>query len=372
MAECVWVWPTFGLWRTLRGGGGECSLARSRSLNLIDVTALKSRDRRSYQRSNVGASRGHSQWRVQLGVRADFYGHCAFYPALVSALQDNQVLVGPMEEDGLRAVVTGPARHAGVKVDAERVDLVVDEACGHVGALSLVSHALLETWRRRTGASLTVAAFRATGGLRGAISQTAERVYGELDPAEQDVAKGVFLRLTMPGDGTEDTRRRVPRAELEASQQGRRTAKVLDTLIAARLVVAEENSVTIAHEALIRGWPRLRAWLEDDRERLHAHRRLAEAAAEWDQQGCDEAFLYRGTRLSRWQGHPADALNDLERDFLDAGNRREVAESAGRRRRTRLALTVLVATTVVVSVLAGVAVLQSGQAREQRDVALSR
>ncbi|WP_328814360.1 nSTAND1 domain-containing NTPase [Nonomuraea cypriaca] len=328
-------------------------------------------ERRGFVAALMAAAR-EPRVHVVLGVRADFYGHCALYPALVSALQDNQVLIGAMEEDDLCAVVTGPARHAGVKVDAELVDLIVDEARGQVGALSLVSHALLETWRRRTGASLTVAAFRATGGLRGAVSQTAERVYGELGPAEQDVAKGVFLRLTMPGDGTEDTRRRASRAELQASPQGRRTAKVLDTLIAARLVVAEENTVTIAHEALIRGWPRLRTWLEEDRERLHAHRRLAEAATEWDQHGRDQAFLYRGTRLANWHDHPAEALNDLERDFLDAGHRREAAESAGRRRRTRLTLTVLVATTVVVSALAGVAVLQGRQAREQRDVALSR
>ncbi|MFB4271475.1 hypothetical protein [Nonomuraea sp. GTA35] len=329
------------------------------------------RERGGFVAALLAAAR-EPQVRVVLGVRADFYGHCARYPALVSALQDNQVLIGPMEEDELRAAISGPARQAGVKADAELVDLVVDEARGQTGALSLVSHALLETWRHRTGASLTTAAFRSAGGLRGAVSQTAERVHDELDAAEQDIAKGVFLRLTMPGDGTEDTRRRASRAELEASRQGRRTAKVLDTLIAARLVVAEENTVTIAHEALIRGWPRLRGWLEEDRERLHAHRRLAEAATDWDQHGRDEAFLYRGKRLSHWHDHPAEALNNLERDFLDAGHRREAAESAGRRRRARLALTVLVATTVVVSVLAAVAVFQAGEAREQRDVALSR
>lgn len=310
--------------------------------------------------------------RVVLGVRADFYGHCAHHEELVAALQDNQVLIGPMEDDDLRAVIVGPARHAGVKVEPELVDLIVDEARGQVGALSLVSHALLETWRHRTGASLTTAAFRSAGGLKGAVSQTAERVHGELGPVEQEIARNVFLRLTTPGDGTEDTRRRASRAELEASPQGRRTSRVLDTLIAARLVVAEEHTVTIAHEALIRGWPRLRGWLEEDRERLHAHRRLAEAAAEWDRHGRDEAFLYRGRRLSDWQDQREDALNDLERDFLDAGRRRERAESDGRRRRTRLAWTVLAATTAVVSVLGAIALIEGRQAREQRDVALSR
>ncbi len=293
--------------QTLSGGADETHLVIV--VDQFEETFTLCRDeheRRGFVAALLAAAR-EPRVRVVLGVRADFYGHCAHYPALVSALQDNQVLIGTMDDDDLRAVVTGPARHAGVKVDPELVDLVVDGASGQVGALSLVSHALLETWRRRRGESLTVAAFRATGDLRGAISQTAERVYGELDPDEQDVAKGVFLRLTMPGDGTEDTRRRAPRAELEASHHGRRTAKVLDTLIAARLVVAEENTVTIAHEALIRGWPRLRTWPEEDRERLHAHRRLAEAAAEWDRHDRDEAFLYRGTRLSNGHEHPARA-----------------------------------------------------------------
>ncbi|MEV4568575.1 hypothetical protein AB0K12_32810 [Nonomuraea sp. NPDC049419] len=329
------------------------------------------KQRRYYIAALLSAAR-EPRVRVVLGVRADFYGHCAQHEELVAALQENQVLIGPMEDDDMRAVITGPARQAGVKVDPELVDLVVDEAHGQVGALSLVSHALLETWRHRAGASLTVAAFLATGGLRGAISQTAEHVYGELDPAGQDIARDVFLRLTRPGEGTRDTRRRASRAELEAGRPGRRTSEVLDRLIEARLVVAEENTVTVAHEALIDGWPRLRTWLEEDRERLNGLRRLAEAAVEWEQHGRDETFLYHGTRLATWLDRPADTLSDLERAFLDAGRRREAARSAVRRRRTRLAWTALAATTVVVSVLAGVAVLQGRQAREQRDVALSR
>ncbi|MEU4539838.1 hypothetical protein AB0G15_33825 [Streptosporangium sp. NPDC023825] len=310
--------------------------------------------------------------RLVLSVRADFYAHCAFYPALVAALQDNQILVGPMEEDDLRCAVTRPAQQMGLKVQPELVELVVDEARQEPGALSLVSHALLETWRSQRGASLTVAAYRAAGGVRGAVAQTAERVYGGLGEAEREVARRLFLRLTVPGDGTEDSRRRASRAEMTGGPDSDRAAHVLDTLIAARLITAEEDSVTIAHEALIRGWPRLRSWLEEDRELLWAHLRLTGAAAEWDEHDRDEAFLYRGARLRRWDGQRRDGLNDLEHTFLQASRHREVAEREGRRRRVRTVLAALVSVTVVVSVLAGVAVKQAREAQDQRDVALSR
>ncbi|MER5645884.1 hypothetical protein [Streptosporangium sp. NPDC002524] len=313
----------------------------------------------------------HARTHVVLGIRADFYTRCADYPELVAALQDRQLLIGPMEEDDLRSVVTGPAGRMEMKAEPELVELVVDEARGQVGALSLVSHALLETWRRRRGSSLTVAGYRAAGGVRRAIAQSAERVYGGLDADERETARRMFLRMIVPGDGTEDCRRRAPRAELAGEGDGS-AAGVLDTLITARLVTADEDSVTIAHEALIRGWPRLRSWLEEDRELLQAHRRLTEAAAEWDQHHRDQTFLYLGVRLARWDDIPADGLNDLERAFLDAGRRRRASRTASRRRRARVLLAGLVSVIVVVSGLAGVAAVQADQAQEQRDVALSR
>ncbi|MGW5158050.1 nSTAND1 domain-containing NTPase [Nonomuraea wenchangensis] len=319
---------------------------------------------------------------VVAGMRADFYARCAELPGLASVLQDNQLIVGPMEEEDLRRVVTGPAGRAGLTVDAELVELVVNEAQGQPGALSLVSHALLETWRRRTGPALTVAAYLAAGGVRGAIAQTAEHVYGELDAQGREIVRQMFLRLTVPGDGTEDTRRRAPRDELldgAGALPGRRggpdgdaVAAVLDKVIAARLVIVDESCVTIAHEALIRGWPRLRSWLEEDREALRAHRRLTEAVAEWEEHGRDDAFLFSGSRLAVWEGDRTDRLNSLEREFLEASGRREAAVRRAGRRRVRLALTGLTAAVVAMTVLACLAVGQAHEATEQRDIALSR
>jgi hypothetical protein len=147
---------------------------------------------------------------------------------------------------------------------------------------------------------LTLIGYLQAGGVQGAIAKTAETVYHEaLSPEQQALARNIFLRLTELGEGTEDTRRRVAIAELTPRrEQLQDVDEVLRTLADARLVVIGEGTVEVAHEALIRHWPTLRAWLDEDREGRLVHRRLTEAAQEWDATGRDPALLYRGTRLA--------------------------------------------------------------------------
>ncbi|MFC3500163.1 helix-turn-helix domain-containing protein [Micromonospora krabiensis] len=310
--------------------------------------------------------------RVVLGVRADFYGQCAAYPALVAALHDHQVLVGPMDDDDLRRTITGPAERAGLLVDPALVEVAVAEAGGQVGALPLLSHALLETWRLRQDKRLTLARYREAGGVNGAIARTAERVYAQLSEGQRRQTREIFLRLTALGDGTEDTRRRAPLAELVGGADPTAGAEALARLTAARLVTADEHGFTVAHEALIQEWPRLRRWLTEDRELLRAHRRLTEAAAEWDRHDRADGFLYRGVQLALWEARQAMDLNDLERVFLAASRARDARERRAGRRRTTVALAALAATVVVVSVLAAVALVQADRAGAERDLAVSR
>jgi WD40 repeat protein len=294
--------------------------------------------------------------RVLLGLRADFYATCARFPALVSALAGQTVLIGPLTEDELRQAVTGPAALAGLTVERALVTQLVADAHGRPGALPLLSHALLETWRHRQGSMLTLAGYEAAGGVRGAIAATAERVYGQLDPDRQRVVRQVLLRLTALGEGTEDTRRLVPRAELDLPGAD----SVIDELVAARLLVVRDDVVEIAHEALIAAWPRLRDWLTGDREGLRTHRMLTEAASAWLALARDDGALYRGARLAlarEWSedGGRLAELTPAERDFLAASLAAERAERAAvaRRTRQRRAVTVVLAALLAVAVGAG-------------------
>jgi WD40 repeat protein len=314
--------------------------------------------------------------RVALGVRADFYADCARSPRLAAALTGTTVPVGPLGDQALRQAVVGPARLAGLTVERALVVRVLADAAGQPGALPLVSHALLETWRQRQGPILTVAGYEAAGGVSGAIARTAERVHHQLDARQRLAARQVLVRLTTLGEGSEDTRRRVDRAELDFQHAD----VVVDRLAQARLLVVDDQTVEIAHEALIGAWPRLRGWLTEDREALRIHRQLTEAAAVWESLDRDRGSLYRGARLAlarelAERDGAGTVLTASERSFLHAGTAAELAEHAAARRSGRLlrALTAALAALLVLAAgAAAVAAHQRRNAVDQRQQALSR
>ncbi|MFJ8106489.1 hypothetical protein [Streptomyces sp. NPDC096132] len=316
-----------------------------------------------------------SRTRVVLGVRADFYGHCVQHPRLVEAMRDAQLAVGPMSSQELREAITRPARLAGCTVTGPLLAAVVADATGQPGALPLVSHAMVETWRRRSGSRLTLDGYLAAGGIQHALAQSAETAYRALSPVQRNLARSLFLRLTALGDGTEDTRRRITPDELDPCPD---TALVLESLARQRLVTLDENCVEITHEAIIRCWPRLRGWLTEDRDRLLLHRQLTDAAAGWEAQGRDPHAVWRGARLAAALDLAAADIGRLttrERSFLDASRDAQAGELAAVRRRTvRLRqlvtlLTVLVVTAATAGVLA---VGSRNSAVQQRNVALAR
>jgi len=309
---------------------------------------------------------------VVLGIRADFYARCGEYPELVDVVQDRQLLVGPMTPGELREAITSPAARAGLALEPGLVEMVLADLGEEPGSLPLLSHALFATWQCRQGDTLEVEGYRGVGRIRQAIGQTASAVYARLEPVEQGIAKDVFLRLTALGEGTEDTRRRARRAEVLDGRDAIAVEGVLDRLAEARLVILDEDSVQVAHEALIREWPMLQGWLAEDREGLRIHRRLTEAAGEWEALGRDPGALYRGVRLAgarEWAEGREARLNTLERAFLAASDdqEREEREAAQRRNRRRLrrvqALAGVLAVLLVLTGMFGVVTVQ----RQRRD-----
>ena len=303
---------------------------------------------------------------VVLTMRADFLGKCATHPALAAALSDHQALVGPMTEDELRRSIERPARRVGCEVEAGLVDVLIQDVQGQSGALPLMQYALLELWQRRDGRRLTLEAYRAIGGLRGALERRANEVLGQFSEGERELCRRIFLRLTQPGEGTEDTKRRASYRELAAvGAEAESVQAVLGRLADARLITTEgderrpgEGSVDVAHEALIRGWPELRKWIDADRSGLRTQRRLTEAAREWESNGRDASFLYGGARLAvanEWAETHRAELHGLEAEFLSAsveaeGKHKadEVAKAKARMalERWRLRLTVALAATL--------------------------
>ena len=313
------------------------------------------------------------QGPVAIGVRADMYGKLAAHPELARAVAANQVLLAAMSDPELKRAVTAPAWLAGLRLEPGLVELALRDVAGEPGALALLSHALRATWERRDGRTLTVGGYRETGGVASAIAQTADGVLAAVSPDERHLTRSVFLRLTELGDGVAEGRRRVNIDELvPAGVSPELVQALLERLAEARLVTLGDGTAEVAHEVLIREWPTLRGWLDEDRDGVRLHRNLGAAARLWDTGGREASDLYRGARLdaaAEWaELHRAD-LNATECDFIDTS-----LEEADRERHAQLRVNhrlrgLLVAAfgLVLVAVLAGViALIQRSNAQAQR------
>ncbi|MFC8348619.1 hypothetical protein [Streptomyces sp. NPDC057280] len=315
-----------------------------------------------------------SRLRVLIAVRADFYPRCGEHRGLADTLSGAGLLVGPMTAQELREAVVKPAQEVGLLVERELTARIVEEVLDEPGGLPMLSHALLETWRRRKGRVLTLTAYQAAGGVRGAIAASAEEAYGQLTEEQADAARRLLLRMVEPGQGTPDTRRPLIRAECR-EWACPHVPVVVERLARARLLTVDEETVQLAHEALITSWPRLRGWIEENRERLRHHRRLTEAARVWLEHDRDSGALYRGTRLDRvaelFPDHEHDRfLTAPECEFLTAAlaaretERRAAARAA---RRARAAVGVLSA-VLAVALITGLAAWRQGRDNERHRV----
>ncbi|MEU0518902.1 caspase family protein [Streptosporangium sp. NPDC006007] len=340
---------------------------------------------------------------VVIGMRADFFGHCSTYLELVPALE-HAVVVGPMTFAQLRQAIEGPARRAGLTLEPGLIDLVLDDVgttpllaepaptdpsaadtgtagngagavggtAGVGGVLPLLSHALLVTWQHRDGRMLTMAGYRATGGIRRALARTADTALDHLDLPARQTARRLLTRLVRLGDGQDDTRRTLPLADLlpaAGAPEHAAVRRVVDHFVHARLLTVDADTAQITHEALIRAWPQLRLWIDTDRATLLIHQQLSEDAAQWQRHDHDAAFLYQGTRLEAaqqactlWQSDPGryPALTDTAHRFLHDGQHAETRRTR-RRRQTLLALSLLLVLTLTATGVASYLAVSTAQ-----------
>lgn len=321
-----------------------------------------------------GVSAREGRVGAVLALRADFYGRCAEDPRLAELLGSNHVLVGPMGPDEYRRAIEQPAARVGVHVEPALTEALVGEVIDEPGALPLLSTTLLELWDRRDGRSIRLDAYVETGGVRGAVSRLAEEVYAGFTPEQQAIARATLLRLAGAGDGDTVVRRRVPLVEFDAGRN-EDVALVVGVLTDRRLLTVSEGVVEVAHEALLREWPRLRGWLEEDRTGRVLHAHLMDTARDWAGGERDPSELYRGLRLASaldWTTEHTLELNELEREFLSASrdaNEREAERQRRTNRRLRGLLAGVAVFLVVALVAGGIALLQRGKARRSAEVA---
>ncbi|MCU7726371.1 caspase family protein [Actinoplanes sp. KI2] len=306
---------------------------------------------------------------VVLALRADFYAQAAERPQLRAAL-DHQFLVTPMTPAELRAAIEGPASVAGLRLEGALADVLLHEL-GAGNRLPLLSHALWATWRNRSGNTLTERGYDAAGRIDRAVATSAEEVYEGLDDAARSAARRLLPRLVQVGEENPDTVRPAARDELlHALPEPDAGRRALEAFTAARLITQDRDTVRLGHEALLRVWPRLVGWLDEDRDWLRTSQRLAADAEAWRKAGRDPALAYRGSRLAaaREGARSRADVPPVSAEFLAA------SEGLARRaaRRLRAGIATLAVLLLVAVAGAAVAVKSRQEALAQRREALAQ
>jgi basic membrane lipoprotein Med (substrate-binding protein (PBP1-ABC) superfamily)/DNA-binding SARP family transcriptional activator len=299
---------------------------------------------------------GGPDLRAVVTLRADLFDRPLEHRAFGRLLTSGVVVVLPLSPAELEAAVVRPSAAVGVMVDPELLAAIVADVAGRPGALPLLQYALTELFDRRLEGRLTLHAYAAIGGLDGALRRRADDLFLRSTPDEQEAIRQLFLRLVQPADRAEDTRRRVPMQEITALDVAAAPLRsALERYGRARLltfdrdVTSGEPTIEMAHEALLRAWDRLAAWIEDVRSDLRRRAGLAAAVDEWREAGEDPDYLLVGGRLdtyAAWADATSLRLTTPERRFLDtsvgqqealraAEEARRAEAEAGRRRSSR-------------------------------------
>ena len=256
-----------------------------------------------------------SRLHIVVAYRGDFHDRVTSHYALAERLRESQFILGPMLPEGLREAIERPAAALGRPLDAALVERLVEDVGAEPGNLPLLEFVLRQLWE---SPELSLDAYHSLGGLRGALASHADGVFRKrLTPLEQEAARRVFLRVVRPAESGPDTRRRVSRAEIGALDWS-----VVEKLAGhpCRLLVtgreAGEETAEVCHEALIRAWPELKRWLDEEREFLLWRDRLRTHLDEYTKAPGEDALL-RGVQLGeaqRWSG--SALLSEQERAYI--------------------------------------------------------
>jgi hypothetical protein len=304
-------------------------------------------DRRPFVQALMRAL-GKAPFTLLVTLRADFYSQIITLDRdLSDRIAPAQINIGALNREELRETIVAPAKLVGLECEAGLVDRILLDVGSEPGNLPLLEFALTDLWSRRKGRTLTNAAYYGIGGVTGALAQRAETEFSNFTAEEQAAARRLFsglVRVATPEEGSEDTRQRVDLKE--ADPLAMKVAQALSHKDVRLLVMgrpksagaSENQTVEVAHEALIRNWERLRQWLNEDREFLLWRQRVQIRVSEWEQHGRASSELLRGASLSeaeRWLGVRPRDLTEVQAQFIaesTALHERERADEEQRRR----------------------------------------
>ena len=275
---------------------------------------------------------------ILITLRADFLAKCADHDALSALISDHNVLVSPMSEAELANAIIEPAKMQGVVIEPALVDKIKEEILGQAGRLPLLQDTLSELWNKMEGGVIWYQAYNELGGIQGTLDRRATSFFHSLDEKDQHLCKSIFLRLTQPGEGTEDTKRRINLEEaiplnIEKAQYEDLIEKLTQNDV--RLITKNNDpgkasvSIEVIHEALIQHWELLKNWISEEKKDLLIQRKLSRDIQEWKANSQSEDFLYTGKKLahiSEWYDSHKAQLNQEEIQFLDASFEKKRSE----------------------------------------------
>ena len=291
-------------------------------------------------------------------LRLDFLENVLSYPPLADVWRKMNVQIRSMNPEELREVIEKPAQKLGVSFESGLVERILKDVDKEPGHLPLLEFALTELWKKRTSKQLTHQAYQEIGEVSGALTSYADREFSKFKPEEQERVRRIFIQLVRPGEGTEDTRRVATKAELNETNW-----KLVKRLADARLVVtsrtvvtsaknAEQETVEVVHEALIRNWGQLKAWMKEDREFRAWQERIRAAMGQWQEMNRDKGLLLRGAALVQAQEklqERGEELSQAEQEFIGLSEALQVREEKQKQRQRQRLIGGLVGFSVAIS-----------------------
>jgi hypothetical protein len=338
--------------------------------------ALEQEEVRRFFRILSAAMGGDLPFLAVMTLRSEFLGRLQAAENDGLTARFEEVSLAPMAMAQIPAIIKGPARVAGLEVEEAFVQQAAADAATE-DALPLLAFALRELNERFGGdRHLSLADYQALGDVQGALSplenavrRRADEVLTGMQPSEQQkkALRDAFVPAMVRFEQGNYVRRPARWDALPPEAQ-----PLLQQLVNARLLISREEDghrlLEVAHEALLRKWPLLRGWLDEDREFLIGSQQLEQDLQDWQKAGEQEksAALLSGLKLQRakaWLSERPHQLSDEQRGYVQASSDQADAQVRKERRNRRLVIGGLSGLTALAVAGGGIAWWREGEAR---------